>query len=146
MLFRLLESLHGHLGVLAAIGLVHPAILLRRGHPLSRGGRWSIALTALATALAFGSGAFIYPAYIRLVRRHVFSTSVPAGMLFETKEHLAFVVTCLTAGAAVAALCSPREEAAMRRAAALLFAAAALLCLLTAGLGSYVAAVRGFWS
>ena len=46
-LLRLLESVHGHLGVLTAVALVHPAILLRRGLPLSRGARWSVWLTTL---------------------------------------------------------------------------------------------------
>ena len=50
MLLRLLESLHGHFGILAAVALMHPAILLRRGRALSRGMRWSIGLTAAVTA------------------------------------------------------------------------------------------------
>jgi hypothetical protein len=146
MLIRLLESFHGHLGVLGAAALLHPAILLRHGKPLNRRNRWSVALTAVVATLAFGSGLFIYPHYTSGVKQDLFYDSARAGLLFETKEHLAFVVICLTLGGAVAAWIAPPGATALRRAAALLFSLAFGLCLVTAGLGTYVASVRGFWA
>jgi len=144
MLLRLFETIHGHFGVLAAAALVHPALLLRKGAPLTRGKSWSLALSALLTVLTFGSGTLIYPSYTRIVKRELFYASTRAGLLFETKEHLAFAVLCLTLGALLAAVAAPRAATELRRAAALLFALAAALCLLSAGLGSYVASLRGF--
>lgn len=137
-------SIHGHLGVLAAAALLHPAILLRRGSPLSRGGRWSLVLTAIVTTLAFSLGIFLYPSYRAEVKRPLFSESIRAGLLFETKEHVAVFVLSLTLGATLAVLVAPREARTIRRVASLLFAFAALACFTTASLGTYVSAVRGF--
>jgi hypothetical protein len=141
---RLAETIHGHLGVLAAVALVHPAVLLRRGAAPSRGARWAIALSTALVTLAFSAGIAIYPHYRSAVRRPLFALRPAAGWLFETKEHLAFAVLSLALGAAVCALAAPRDAAALRRAAAAQFAAAAGLCALVAALGSFVASVRGF--
>jgi hypothetical protein len=143
-LLRLIESVHGHLGVLAAVALLHPAILLRRGAALARGTRLAVVLTGLVVALAYGSGLFLYREYVARVRIRLFALSPRAGMLFETKEHLAFVVAAASLGAVACALCAPRESVSLRRAAATLFAVAAALCLVTAALGSYVASVADF--
>lgn len=137
-------SIHGHLGVLAAAALLHPAILMRRGAPLSRGARWSISLTAIVTTLGFSLGVLLYGSYREQVKRALFSESIRAGLLFETKEHLAIAVVALTLGAAAAALGAPRDAREIRKTAALLFAFAALACIATASLGSYVTAVRSF--
>src|SRR5690606_10198962 len=94
----LLESIHGHLGVLATAALLHPALLLRTGRPLSRGARWSLGLTAALTSAAFGLGLTIYEPYRTLVRRRIFLEDPTAGWLFETKEHLAYAVIALTLG------------------------------------------------
>lgn len=142
--WTLVESIHGHLGVLAAAALLHPAILLRDGRPLSRGIRWSLGLTSAVTAGAFGLGLTIYEPYRAQVKRPLFVESPDAGWLFETKEHLAYVVLALTVGATVCALAAPRRRRALRRLAALLFAAASAVCLAVVGLGTYLAAVRGF--
>lgn len=137
-------AIHGYLGVLAAAALLHPAILLRRGSPLSRGGRWSVGLTALVTTLGFSLGIFLYGSYRAEVKRPLFTESIRAGLLFETKEHIAVGVVALTLGAALAALYAPRDARTIRRVAALLFVFAALACIATASLGSYVTAVRSF--
>ncbi len=142
----LLASIHGYFGVLAAAALLHPAILLRKGAPLSRGGRWSLALTALVTSIGFGLGISLYGSYRSQVKRALFTDSIHAGLLFETKEHLAVLVISLALGATVAALTAPRDARDLRRVAALLFAFAALACLATASLGTYVASVRSFAS
>lgn len=140
----LLQSIHGHLGVLAAAALLHPAILLRDGRPLSRGLRWSLGLTAAVTTAAFALGVGIYEDYRALVKRPMFIEDPHAGLLFETKEHLGYAVVVLTLGAALSALMAPRNEPRLRKLAAALFAAAALACLVTVALGTYVASVRSF--
>lgn len=141
---QLLESIHGHLGVLAAVALLHPAVLLRDGRPLSGGIRWAVGLTAGVTASAFALGLTIYEPYRELVKRPLFVEAPSAGWLFETKEHLAYAVVALTLGAAVSALAAPRRERRLRRLAALLFALAAALCFTVVGLGTYIASVRSF--
>lgn len=139
-------SLHGVFGVLAVAALVHPAILLRRGRPLSRGLRWSIGLTAAVTSIAFAWGVAIYEPYREVVKRPLFVADRAAGLLFETKEHLAFAVLALTLGASVCAFVAPRARADLRRLAAALFAGAAVLALVVASLGLYVSSVASFAS
>ena len=141
---RLLESMHGHMGVLAAVALLHPAILLRKGKALSQRTALSVWLTAMVVVSAFTTGLVIYPAYRQSVRADLFAKSVTAGFLFETKEHIAYAVVALTLGATVAALAAPKEARRPRRLAAVLFALAAAVCLLTVGLGSYLVAVQDF--
>ncbi|MBO6937149.1 MAG: hypothetical protein JJ863_19420 [Deltaproteobacteria bacterium] len=148
MFLRLLESLHGHFGILAAVALMHPAWLLRRGKPLSRGARWSVGLTAVVTSVAFGLGLFIYEPYREIVKRQLFAFDRGAGWLFETKEHLAFAVIALTMGATVAAFATARqrtpEARRIRRFSAAAYGAAAVLCLVVVALGTYVASLRSF--
>ncbi|MAQ18372.1 MAG: hypothetical protein CMN30_26685 [Sandaracinus sp.] len=144
MVLRLLESVHGHLGILAAVALLHPAWLLRRGRPLSRGMRWSVGLTAAITSAAFALGLSIYEPYRDQVKRRLFAHARDAGWLFETKEHLAFAVIALTLGATVAAFAAPRDDRRLRRWAAGAYAAAALLCFVVVALGTYVASLRTF--
>ena len=146
MSLRLLETIHGHFGVLAAAALLHPAILLRRGKALTRGMRWAVGLSTLAVVSAFGSGLWIYPGYRDYLRPALFRASARAGFLFETKEHLAFAVVALSLGACAAALLAPREADALRKAAAASYVAAAVLCIVTVCLGSYIASVQGFAS
>lgn len=144
MIWRVLESVHGHFGVLAAIALLHPAILLRRGLPLSRGARWSIGLTTLVTALAFAFGVGIYEHYRETAKRAIFIESRTIGLLFETKEHLGFAVMALALGAGIAALVAPPSAVGVRRACALTYAAAAILCAVVVALGTLVASTQGF--
>jgi hypothetical protein len=144
VIWRVLESIHGHLGVLAVAALLHPAILLRRGLPLSRGARWSVGLTTLVTLLAFGLGVGIYEQYRATVKRGVFLESRAMGFLFETKEHLGFAVAALALGAGVAAWLAPPAAVSVRRACAAAYAAAALLCAIVVVLGTLVASTHGF--
>lgn len=141
---RLFETIHGHLGVLAAAALLHPAILLRKGQPLSPRLRLAVLLSTSAVVLAFSTGLYIYPSYRNAVRPALFHASTRAGFLFETKEHLAFAVISTALGACVCALSAPREARALRQAASVSYAVGALLCIVTVCLGSYVASVRGF--
>jgi len=143
-LLRVLETVHGHLAILAAIALLHPAIALRAGRPLSRGGRWSVALTTVVTVLAFGTGLFMYGDYREIVRRPLFEEHPGVGMLFETKEHLAWAVLSMALGAGAAAWLAPRRSRSLRRVAAVVYAVAATLALATVAIGTYVAAVGSF--
>ncbi len=141
---RVLQSVHGQLGVLATAALLHPALLLRRGQRPSRRGRWALVLSAGFAVLAWSAGVFIYPDYRRVVKRPLFHLSTEAGLLFEVKEHFAVAVVCLALGGLVAALVAPAGERAIRRAAALMFALASALSALVVGLGVYVASIHGF--
>lgn len=141
---RILETVHGHLGILAAVALAHPAILLWRGRALTRGLWWSVVLTTGLTVLAFGTGLLIYEDYRTEVKRGLFLESPVVGYLFETKEHVAWAVLVLALGAGFAALVAPRRARRVRRAAAIAYVVAAVVCLVTVGLGTYVAAVAGF--
>ena len=144
MWLRVLESVHGHAGILACAALIHPAILLRRGRPLSRGMKISVIATGVVTTLAFGLGLALYEDYRATIRRRLFERAPDVGFLFETKEHLAWAVLCLTLGATVAALVAPREAKRVRQSAAVAYAAAAVLACIVASLGTWVAAVEGF--
>lgn len=141
---RLLETLHGHLGVLAAAALLHPAIVMRKGRPLSYRSRWAVVLSTAFAALAFGSGLVIYPSYRTAVRARLFLKSTRAGFLFETKEHIAYAVVAISLGACVCALVAPKNATSLRQGAAYFYAIAAALCIIVVCLGSYVAAVHGF--
>lgn len=143
-LLRILETIHGHFGVLAAVALLHPAILLRRGRALTRGLWWSVVLTTGLTVVAFATGLLIYEGYRTEVKRPLFLSAPTVGYLFETKEHVAWAVLTLALGAGVAALAAPRSARRLRMAAAFVYAVAAVICFLTVGLGTYVAAVAGF--
>lgn len=144
MIVRLLEAIHGHAGVLACIALLHPAWFLRRGKPLRTAVRVSVALTLALTTTAFALGNYIYEDYRATVKRALFLESRTLGFLFETKEHLAFVVFALTLSASIAALIAPKEAATARQWAAAQFLVAGLLCLAVNILGTVIAATKGF--
>jgi hypothetical protein len=141
---RLFESIHGHVGILAVAVLIHPAILLRKGRALSYGVRLAVLFTLTAVVIAFSLGVSIYDEYRELVKRDLFRMDPTTGFLFETKEHLAFVVLALVIGASGAALLAPKDAKDVRRAAAATFAAAAFAAAVVAGIGTWVAAVHGF--
>jgi hypothetical protein len=101
-------------------------------------------LAALVTSTAVGLGVFIYGPYRENVKRALFLRAPRAGWLFETKEHLAFVVLALVLGAAACALLAPPDRPELRRLSALLFVAAAFSCAIVAAIGTYVASVHGF--
>lgn len=143
-LLRLIESIHGHVGALAAVALLHPAVFLWKGRPATRGVRLSIGLTTLLVTLAFGMGIGIYGDYRAVVKRPLFRDDLTAGLLFETKEHLAFVALALTLGAVLPSLAVGPEGEGQRRMAARLWAGAALACWTVGALGTWVQSVRGF--
>ena len=141
---RILETVHGHLGVLSAASLLHPAILMRRGQQLSRGARWAIGLATAFAVSAFSMGIVIYENYRSNVKQGLFIIDNQAGYLFETKEHLTFAVVTVSLAAAVCAFTAPRERRDLRQAAAAAFLTASLIATTVCVLGTYVAAVHTF--
>lgn len=140
----LLEAIHGHVGVLAMVALFHPALMLWSGKPLSRNGKLALAASLALVALAFGLGLTIYPAYREEVKPLLFAQDVRTGLLFETKEHLAWVALIGALGAGVTGLLAPPRAAQVRRIAARVFLGAAIACTLAACLGTWIASVRSF--
>lgn len=137
-LFALLERLHGHLGLLALAALLHPLITLRLRPRFSVATLWSAWIGALSLATTFAAGWWIYPDYRQGVKPGL-REELPGAMLrFETKEHLAFIATCLALAGAVA-LWRGGGTAGGRRLAWWLLLCAWVCGALTAGLGIYVA-------
>jgi len=144
---RLLEHAHGHLGVLAAAALIHPALMLRRRR---RNGalRAAAAATALATLTA-AAGALLYPSYRQLVKPALFARWPAVGWAFERKEHLG-VATVLMAWAGLAALIAERPDSDGRswsrplRPAHAAYVAAAIGAACAAALGLVAAAHATF--
>lgn len=145
-LARVGEHVHGHLGWLAAIALVHPAILLRRHE---RRAHLSVALAVCVVTFAGALGASLYPAYRERLRQPIFAQAPGVGFLFERKEHLAFGAVLLAWVGALAYAAAFRYadvggRDALRKAAHWSFVASALLGVMTALLGTVVASYRTF--
>lgn len=142
---RVQEHVHGHLGWLAALALVHPAILLRR---TKRKAHLSVILATSVATLTGVLGVLMYGDYRDKLRQHLFQQSLTMGYMFERKEHLAFGAVFLAWAGAIAYFAAtrlegpPREN--LRRAAHWAYVAAAVLCVATAVLGTMVAAFRTF--
>ena len=83
---RIVERLHGHLGWLAVIALLHPAIFLRRP---KRRAPLSVVLATLTVSLTAAFGFVLYPPYRNLLKQRLFVQAPAIGWLFERKEHLA---------------------------------------------------------
>jgi hypothetical protein len=142
---RITEHVHGHLGWLAAIALLHPAILLRRP---KRRAHLAVSL-AVAVATAAGAlGVSLYEPYREKLKQAIFIHAPTVGFLFERKEHLAFGTIVIAWLGAVAYGASWRTEDPMRatlhRLAFRAFAIAAAMALATATLGTIVAAYKMF--
>jgi hypothetical protein len=142
---RIAEHVHGHIGWLAAIALVHPAILLRRP---TRRAHLSVALAVTAVTVTGAIGVSLYGAYRDTLRQAIFAHAPTMGYLFERKEHLAFGAILMAWAGAVAYAAAMRApgsaRVSMRRAAHWAFVAAAVLAVVTAVLGTIVAAYRTF--
>ena len=140
----LLEAIHGHVGVLAMIALLHPALILWSGKPLSRNAKLALAASLALVATTFALGLTIYPAYREEVKPELFRTNVLAGVLFDTKEHLAWVALVTAIGAGIAGLTAPPRAAQVRRIAGRVFLAGAIACTLAVGLGVWIASIQSF--
>jgi hypothetical protein len=142
---RLQEHVHGHVGWLAAIALVHPAIVLRR---TKRKAHWAVGLAVAVSTLAGGLGVAMYADYRDRLRQAMFQHAPAMGYLFERKEHLAFGAILLAWAGALAYLGAFRMEGEvrerLRRASHWAFVAAAALAVTTAVMGTLVAAYRTF--
>ena len=142
---RIQEHVHGHLGWLAAIALVHPAILLRR---TKRKADLSVLLGVATVTLVGGLGVAMYGDYRDRLRQPIFQHAPAIGYLFERKEHLAFGAILLAWAGAVAYLAATKLEGGtqerLRRAAHWSFVAAAAMAVVTAALGTVIAAYRTF--
>lgn len=142
---RIQEHVHGHIGWLAAISLIHPAIVLRR---TKRRAHLAVGLAVGMVTLAGGLGVSMYPDYRDRLRQSIFQHAKVIGYLFERKEHLAFGAFLLAwagTGAYLAAMKlegDTRER--LRRAAHWAFVAAAAMAVVTAALGTLVAAYKTF--
>lgn len=139
-LTELLRSLHGHVGVLAAAALAHPAFLLRPGARPSRGVRLAAGAASTLTLLCFSAGWALYPGYRRSPKPTLLREAPDLARSFETKEHLAFYVLVLALVGAALVLRSPGPGA--LRAARWCYGVASVLAFVVAGLGSAV----GAWS
>jgi hypothetical protein len=142
---RLEEHVHGHLGWLAAIALIHPAVLLRRP---KRKAHLSVGLGAGLVTLAGALGVAQYGEYRDRLRQSIFQHAPAIGYLFERKEHLAFGAILLAWAGAVAYAGATRLEGEPRdrlqRAAHWSFVAASALAVVAAVLGTVVAAYCTF--
>jgi alpha-beta hydrolase superfamily lysophospholipase len=131
---RIVEHIHGHSGWLAAVALLHPAIVLRR----NRGGAWAVGLaTGLVTVVA-GVGVWLYTPFREHVRQRLFQTAPSVGMLFERKEHLAFGAVMF---AWVGALAYVGKQRVLSHRA---YVAAAGIAITAAILGTVAASYRTF--
>ncbi len=142
---RVEEHLHGHLGWIAAMALLHPAVLLRRAQ---RRAHLSVVFAVALVTLAAWIGVTMYPAYRETLRQPIFAGSAAVGYLFERKEHFAFGAVMLAwtggVGYAAEAFAEGRVRASLRRTAHYAFVAAAAFALVTAALGTVVAAYKTF--
>lgn len=142
---RLAEHVHGHLGWLAAAVLVHPAVVLRR-----RGRRAHAAVvTATALVTAAGAlGAWLYVGYRDRLKGEIFRSAPSVGLVFERKEHLAFVAIVLSwVGFAAyfgGRTAEGRSKRTLETLAVFAFAVAAGVAILVASLGTVVAVYRAF--
>jgi hypothetical protein len=143
---RVLQHIHGHMGWLAALALVHPAILLRR-----HGRRAMLAVgaaTFLVTATAV-LGAVMYPHYRSQIKPALFVEAPSLGWAFERKEHLATAAVLLAwAGLASHYAAHARggryDTRRFARFAHGAYIAAAVSALTAASLGVAVACQRSF--
>ena len=140
---RLLERVHGHLGVLTAAALAHPAIVLRRP---GRRANLAVGLAAGLPVMTAALGIALYPTYRERLKQGIFIDARGFGYAFERKEHLAFGVVALALCGAAAYVRGRAGDADPRvaRAAHIAFVAAFAMAIATACLGTAVASFRSF--
>ncbi|MBM4389791.1 MAG: hypothetical protein FJ090_01605 [Deltaproteobacteria bacterium] len=135
---ELSRSMHGHVGVLAAAALLHPAIFLRPGRPLSRGQRWAVGAGAGLVGAVYASGLALYPGYRERERPALMQQDFALALWFERKEHLAFAAVVLAGTAALMVL--SRRDGTHHRTARWMLGVSAALVLVAVGVGSVVGA------
>lgn len=103
----LLRTLHGWIGLLAAVLLLHPVFALARpapqtgppGERLRLGLRWSVGVALGFTVVAYVSGWLLYPDYRVDTKPLLLGLAPWLARAFESKEHLCFYVLVLALGA-----------------------------------------------
>ena len=133
---ELMRTIHGHVGILAAAALAHPAFLLRPGRAVNRGLRWAAGAATTLVLATFGAGWALYPGYRRAPKPQLLREAPGLAWSFETKEHLAFYAVTLAVVGAVLVFRGPSPTG--RRAARWCYGTASLLAFAVAGLGSAV--------
>lgn len=150
-LTELFRTLHGWLGLLAAVLLLHPVVALAKRRPAPpgpgsarasvelprRGLRWSSGLAAIFAVAAFTTGWLLYPGYREDTKPALLVKAPTLASLFEVKEHLAwYALTLALTGTALLWVGGPWARPHARTALLL----AAVLGLVVAALGSSVGA------
>lgn len=139
-LFSLLERVHGHLGWLALVLLLHPVVSVARTRVVTpfalRTARAGAALLLAPSALGWA----LYPTYRSRVKPALYAAEPRVALLFETKEHLA-VMSVLLAVSGAAVLSAGGGTGAGRRTGAALLALAVGCGLGAGALGTVVATV-----
>lgn len=142
---RVVEHIHGHLGWLTAVALVHPAIVLRNW---KRRAPWAVGLATGMATLAGGLGAWVYGPYRDRLKQGIFIHARWVGLLFERKEHLAFGAIGLAWAGAVAYVAALGAEEgtklALRTFAWRAYVVSATLSFVVGGLGVFVAVYKTF--
>ncbi len=139
---RWVEHIHGHVGWLAVVALVHPAILLRNPN---RRAPWSVGLATAITTLVCVAGVLIYGAYRDTLKQRIFQSAPAIGLLFERKEHLAFGALLFAwVGALAYVVSRTKPNDTLKKLAHRSFVIAAALALVVAALGTTVATYRTF--
>jgi hypothetical protein len=142
---RLLEHIHGHVGWLSALALVHPAILLRR---TQRRAKLAAAAATILSTLTAAMGAMMYASYRIQIKPLLFAEAPALGWAFERKEHLGTAAVMLAWGGLAShhAAHSPKSGHNVRlaRVAHVSYVAAAASAVLAATLGVVVASQRTF--
>jgi len=143
---RILERVHGNLGWLSALALLHPAWLLRRRE---RRARLACILATTLVTLAGALGAYLYPDYRVMLKQDIFLHAPGIGWSFERKEHLGLGAIVLAWAGLASHLAALRtKERPIRhllaRTSHLAYVAAAGLALITGVLGILVASYSSF--
>ena len=139
---RIVERVHGHLGVLSVATLLHPAIVLRHA---GRRAHLAVFFAAFVPALTAAIGVWLYGPYRSDLKRLIFVESSTMGLMFERKEHLAFGAVALAwAGALTYVAGCRRGDARVARAAHVAFICSFVLSLAVAVLGVAVASFKSF--
>jgi hypothetical protein len=142
---RIEEHVHGHIGWLAAIALIHPAVVLRR---TKRKAHLAVGLAAGIVTVAAGMGVYIYGDYRDKLRQSIFQQARVIGYLFERKEHLAFGAVLLAWAGTGAYVAATRVEGdtreRLRRASHWSFVAAAVMAVVAAVMGTAIASYKTF--
>jgi hypothetical protein len=143
---RIVQHVHGHIGWLAALALVHPAILLRRN---GKRAMFAVVAATVLVTMAGVMGAVMYPDYRTQIKPALFAEAPAFGWAFERKEHLATAAVLLAwAGLAAHYAAHSRDGRSEAKRFARLahgaYVAAAVSAILAASLGVAVACQRSF--